>query len=354
MLYRVLYDNLFVHTNPEHAHNAGIEAISVAGKTAASRAALRATFGKRPSGLDRPELVTRAHQRVETAFGRPVPGLLGLAAGMDKDAVAILGLDALGFGFVEIGTVTALPQPGNERPRLWRHTDTRALRNRMGFNNEGASAIADRLRKLRSRPAGREVVVGVNIGKSKVTPLDEAADDYRTSTRLLSRYADYLVVNVSSPNTHGLRDLQETESLEPILQAVQEEALASTGHEVPLFVKIAPDLSDDGVSDVARLAQRLGLTGVAATNTTIQHDFGLGGLSGPPLKARALDVIRIVRDELGENGLIMGSGGITTVEDAREFMTAGADLLTAFTAFVYEGPAWPGRINRQLESPSQA
>ncbi|MDO5494811.1 MAG: dihydroorotate dehydrogenase (quinone), partial [bacterium] len=220
--------------------------------------------------------------------------------------------------------------------------------NRMGFNNEGAVAVGERLRKLRATAKGRGVVVGVNIGKSRVTALEDAAADYATSARHLARWADYLVVNVSSPNTPGLRELQDAEALAPILRTVREEATRATGREVPLLVKIAPDLTDEQVGEVAELAKAERLAGVAATNTTITHEFGPGGLSGAPLRGRALEVVGLLRKHLGHRGVIMASGGIFTPEHGRQFLDAGADLLTAYTAFVYEGPSWPGRMNRAL------
>jgi dihydroorotate dehydrogenase len=191
-------------------------------------------------------------------------------------------------------------------------------------------------------------VVGANIGKSKVTPLADAVADYGTSAREVARWADYLVVNVSSPNTPGLRDLQAVDSLRPILSAVRRAADDAAGRAVPLFVKIAPDLSDDDVDAVADLVLELSLAGVVATNTTVDHDLGPGGLSGAPLRERSLAVVSRLRDRLGERATIIGVGGISTEADARAMIVAGADLLQAYSAFVYEGPAWPGRINRAL------
>lgn len=338
-VYPQLYRSVLVHTNPEQAHHAALYAIGLAGRVEVSRRALKASFGRLGAPVRNPRLL---------AFPRPFPGVLGLAAGMDKNAEAVLGMDALGFGFVEIGTVTAHPQPGNEQPRLWRHNGIGALRNRMGFNNEGADAVGERLRDLRRSGAGRGVVVGVNIGKSKVTPLAEAVDDYRYSTRRLAQWADYLTINVSSPNTPGLRELQEVEALRPIAVAVREEAGQATGRDVPVFVKIAPDLADEDVAAVAHMVRGEGLAGVAATNTTIAHEFGPGGLSGRPLQERALAVVRLLREELGASPVIMGMGGIFDEADGRAMLAAGADLLQAYTAFVMEGPAWPGRVNRAL------
>lgn len=339
-MYRALYDNVLIHTDPEEAHVVAVNAIRVAGEIEASRRALKATFG---AGFGPAE-----SSRLDAVFARPVPGTLGLAAGMDKDAVAVLGFDALGFGFVEVGTVTALPQPGNERPRLWRHTDIRAFRNRMGFNNKGAEAAGERLRRLRATVQGRAAFVGVNIGKSKVTELADAAADYRASTRHVARWADYLTINVSSPNTPGLRDLQDVETLRPIVQVVRDEARAVAGRDVPVIVKIAPDLADSEIIDIAAMAAEERIAGLCATNTTIGHDFGPGGISGAPVKDRAWAVVGILRAHLNDDQVVIGVGGIETAEDARILLDAGADLLQSFTAFVYEGPSWPGAINRAL------
>jgi len=280
-------------------------------------------------------------------MGLTFPNVLGLAAGFDKNAVGIDALGALGFGHVEVGTVTGEPQPGNPKPRLFRLTADRAVVNRMGFNNDGAEAVAARLaaRGRRDRP-----VLGVNIGKSKVVPEDDAVRDYEKSARLLAPHADYLVVNVSSPNTPGLRDLQAVDKLEPILVAVRR---AAGG--VPLLVKIAPDLADQDVLAVADLATAIELDGIIATNTTISRDglastpeqvaaAGAGGLSGRPLNERALDVLRLLRDRVGDRLTLVGVGGITTADDARARLDAGADLLQGYTALVYEGPGWPRRI----------
>jgi dihydroorotate dehydrogenase len=305
-------------------------------------------------------------------MGLTFPNVLGLAAGFDKNAVGIDALAALGFGHVEIGTVTGEPQPGNPKPRLFRLPDDRAVVNRMGFNNDGAEVVARRLARRRTESPhssdgnppldGRESptqrgrpVLGVNIGKSKVVPEDDAVRDYEKSARLLSPYADYLVVNVSSPNTPGLRNLQAVEKLEPILAAVRATADDVTSAHLPLLVKIAPDLSDDAVLAVAELALALGLDGIIATNTTISREglateastveaLGAGGLSGRPLTGRSLEVLRLLKGKVDNDLVLVGVGGISTVEDARARLDAGATLLQAYTAFVYEGPRWPRRI----------
>lgn len=231
---------------------------------------------------------------------------------------------------------------------MWRYPATRALRNRMGFNNPGADEAARRLRALRSTRRGRAVVVGANIGKTKVTPLEDAVEDYRYSASAVARWVDYLVVNVSSPNTPGLRSLQAVESLRPILAAVRQAADAAAHRRVPLLVKIAPDLADADIDAVADLVVDMGLDGVVATNTTVNHDLGEGGLSGAPLLPRSLEVVRRLRSRLGEGPTIIGVGGISSIMDAELMLDAGADLLQAYTAFIYNGPAWPGRINRAL------
>ena len=341
MLYRLLFRTVAVRTDPELAHHVGMRLLGAAGRTPVVHRLVRATVGRRPAS----PVPDAAHGG---PFVRPVPGRLGLAAGLDKDATAILGLDALGFGFVEVGTLTPRPQPGNERPRLWRHVDLRAVRNRMGFNNEGVAPAARRLRALRSTRRGRGVVVGVNIGKNKSTDAADAVADYVAAARQVARWCDYLVVNVSSPNTPGLRDLQAVEHLRPILAAVQRAADAVAHRRVPVLVKIAPDLSGGDVDAVAALVLDLGLAGVVATNTTVDHDLGPGGLSGEPLRERALDVVLRLRDRLGPDPVVIGVGGIGSDADARAMLEAGATLVQAYTAFIYEGPALPGRVNRAL------
>ena len=281
-----------------------------------------------------------------TVFGARFPGPLGLAAGFDKDGLGLDAWGAMGFGYAEVGTVTARPQPGNPKPRLFRLPADRALLNRMGFNNAGAGALA--LRLARHRP---DVPIGVNIGKSKLTPAADAAADYAASARLLGPLACYLVVNVSSPNTPGLRDLQAVESLRPILSAV----LAET--TTPVLVKIAPDLSDADIDAVADLAVELGLAGIVATNTTVSRDglrtpgaagLGPGGVSGPPLARRATEVLRRLYARVGGRMVLIGVGGIETADDAWGRITAGASLLQGYTGFVYGGGLWAKHIHDGL------
>lgn len=334
-MYRLLFDLVLRRFDPEVAHHLAFRLIRfVAAVPLLSHALRRLT---RPPGP------------AVSALGRQVPGVFGVAAGFDKDAQGVAGLTMLGFGFVEVGTVTPRPQPGNEQPRLWRLLDQRALRNRMGFNNEGAEAVAARLARLRSTPQGRRFVVGVNIGKNKVTAAEDAAADYAACARLLAPWADYLVVNVSSPNTPGLRDLQSVQTLRPLLVATREAADAVTAAgAVPLLVKIAPDLADTDVLAVADLVGELGLDGVVAVNTTIAHDLGPGGLSGPPLLARGLEVVRLLRGRLGAGPTIVGVGGVSTAADVDAYLAAGADLVQGYTGFIYHGPFWAAGIHRRL------
>ena len=277
-----------------------------------------------------------------TVFGVGFPGPVGLAAGFDKDGTGLNAWGALGFGFAEVGTVTAAPQPGNPAPRLFRLPADRALLNRMGFNNRGAGELAARLTQHAA-----DIPIGVNIGKTKLAPPELAADDYRISARLVGPLADFLVVNVSSPNTPGLRDLQAVESLRPILEAVRAET------STPVLVKIAPDLSDAEIDEIADLAVELGLAGIVATNTTVSREgletpgldmLGEGGVSGPPLAERSLDVLRRLYARVGDRLALISVGGIETIDDAWQRITAGASLLQAYTGFIYGGGLWAKRI----------
>lgn len=342
--YSWLFRTLIRYSDPEAAHHLGLGAIGIAGRIPPTRGLMRAALGH----LDRPDPALTPDRRIVRIGERIVPGRLGLAAGMDKDAQAVLGLAALGFGFVEVGTITPKPQPGNEQPRLWRLMESRGLRNRMGFNNEGADAAAQRLKELRRSKAGRCAIVGANIGKNKTTPEADAAGDYEYCARTLAPWVDFVVVNVSSPNTPGLRDLQSVEHLRPILEAARRGCEEGIDRQIPLFVKIAPDLNDAQIIEIVELTEELSLAGIVATNTTIAHDLGEGGVSGAPLAARALDVVRLVADHLNDDQILIGSGGIFTEGDALRMLDAGADLVEAFTAFVFEGPSWPGHVNRAL------
>ncbi|GAB4206663.1 MAG: quinone-dependent dihydroorotate dehydrogenase [Sandaracinaceae bacterium] len=341
MLYQHVLRPLLFRLPAETAHHvafAGLRAIETVPLAARALAAL----------------ASHRDPRLEVdALGLRFPTPIGLAAGFDKDAVAMHALLALGFGFVEVGTLTAHAQPGNPKPRMFRLPEDRALLNRLGFNNGGSLAAVPRLAR-RDRSLG---VVGVNLGKSKITPEDEAAGDYATSAERVAALADYLVVNVSSPNTPGLRNLQAVEKLEPILRAVQrasEAACEKAGRErIPaLLVKIAPDLADEDVDATAQLVRTLGLGGIVATNTTVRRDglrtdaayvasLGAGGISGAPVRARALEVLRRLRAVLDRSFAIVSVGGIETVDHAWERLEAGATLLQLYTGFVYGGPRTP-------------
>jgi dihydroorotate dehydrogenase len=341
VIYQQIFKHVFSKMDPEKAHHLVHTGITVVGRTPILAGVIEGAFA--------PYLTRGEGVRV---FGRRVPAPFGLAGGFDKDAKAVRGLNMLGFGFVEIGTITAQAQPGNEKPRMWREIEMQALRNRMGFNNEGADVAAAQLHRLRSTPKGRSIFVGVNIGKTKLTPAEEAAEDYAYSARLLAPYADKLVVNVYTTNTPGLRDQQNVDALRTILSAVREAADAATDAvnkaRVPLLVKIAPDLADDDVRAVAQLAKELGLAGVGAVNTTINHELGPGGLSGKPELERGLEVVRILRQNLDPEHVIIGSGGISTAQDARRYLDAGANLVQGYTGFIYNGPLWARKINRAL------
>lgn len=337
-MYRALFDLVLSRLDPERAHHLAFVVI-------------RALPAVGLGGLARRFTAPDPSLAVE-ALGLRFDSPFGVAAGFDKDGEGVLGLGALGFGHVEVGTITARPQPGNDKPRLFRLIPDRAVINRMGFNNHGAGAAANRL--LRVRRASRRPVLGVNIGKSRVVAVEDATADYLTSARALAPVADYLVVNVSSPNTPGLRGLQELELLGPLLTAVKD--VAGT---TPVLVKIAPDLTDEQVERIARLAVELGLAGIIATNTTISRDglrtdpsvveaAGAGGLSGPPVAARSLEVLRLIRAVVPAELCVISVGGVETAEDVQERLDAGATLVQGYTAFLYRGPLWARQINRGL------
>lgn len=337
-MYPLLFRVVLARMDPETAHHAGMAVIRVLGVR---------PFAWATRALTRPDPSLRT-QALGLTFDSP----FGVAAGFDKNVKGAQGLWALGFGHVEVGTVTAIPQEGNPRPRLFRLIADRAVINRMGFNNAGADAAARRLRKLRAKK--QRAVIGVNIGKSRVVEVEDATADYVRSAAMLAPLADYLVVNVSSPNTPGLRGLQAVETLRPLLEAVRQTAGAT-----PLLVKIAPDLEDDEVEAISRLAVELGLAGLIATNTTISRAglnsdqaavdaAGAGGLSGAPLKARALQVLRLVRAVVPSDFVVISAGGVETATDVQERMDAGADLVQGYTAFLYRGPLWARQINRSL------
>ncbi|MEH3088596.1 MAG: quinone-dependent dihydroorotate dehydrogenase [Microbacterium arborescens] len=337
-MYPFVFRTVFSRLEPETAHHLVVPVIRL--------------LGVRPfSALTRAFTRPGASLRTE-ALGLVFHSPFGVAAGFDKNAVMVDGLGALGFGHVEIGTVTAVPQDGNPRPRLFRLVADRALINRMGFNNRGAAAAASRLRRLRGRSP--RPIVGANIGKSRIVDVEHATADYVTSTKLIAPEADYLVVNVSSPNTPGLRGLQAVETLRPLLEAVRDAA-----GETPLLVKIAPDLADDEIAAISTLAVEVGLAGLIATNTTISRAglvadeadvaaMGAGGLSGAPLRERSLAVLRLVRAAVPSEFCVIAAGGVDTARDVQERLDAGADLVQGYTAFIYRGPLWARQINRGL------
>lgn len=331
--------NALFQIDAERAHHLAMGAL------AAWSAVCRAAPG--PADVSRQPSLARRH------LGLTFPNPLGLAAGFDKDARVIPAMASLGFGFVEVGTVTFHPQPGNPRPRLFRLPADAALLNRLGFNNEGALACARRLEGARSE--GRIAVpLGINLGKSKVVPNDEAAEDYRRSFAILADLADYLVVNVSSPNTPGLRELQEGHALARILEVLMSQNQARALPR-PVLLKLAPDLSDDAALQAAEVAVQHGLAGLVLTNTTLAREGlasrvpeGPGGVSGRPLRARSTALLRLIARAYGERLTLVGVGGIFEAEDAIEKLEAGANLLQAYTGFVYGGPGFPRRILRGI------
>ncbi|MEV1024617.1 quinone-dependent dihydroorotate dehydrogenase [Streptomyces sp. NPDC050264] len=342
-MYKLFFHLVFKRMDPEKAHYLAFRWIRRAARTPVLRTFVAAALAPRYRELRTEALGLRMH------------GPFGLAAGFDKNAIAVDGMAMLGFDHVEIGTVTGEAQPGNPKKRLFRLVQDRALINRMGFNNEGSLAVAAR---LASRNPVFKTTVGVNIGKTKVVPEAEAAADYVKSTERLAAFADYLVVNVSSPNTPGLRNLQATEALRPLLTAVREAAdRVVRSRRVPLLVKIAPDLADEDIDAVADLAVELGLDGIIATNTTISR-AGLttegdvvnetGGLSGAPLKERSLEVLRRLYARVGDRVTLVGVGGIENAEDAWQRILAGATLIQGYSAFIYEGPFYARAIHKGL------
>lgn len=338
-MYRALIRPLLYLLPAETAHHLAFSCLRLLAAIPGMKAVLRGIFHDRKA------------QGVR-ALGLEFPNVIGLAAGFDKDATGYEALGALGFGFVEVGTLTGQPQSGNPAPRLFRLPKDRALVNRMGFNNRGSEDAVTRLQ----RP--HRTIVGANIGKTKLVPEEEATADYVVSAKRVGPYADYVAVNVSSPNTPGLRNLQATEKLAPLLSAVREalNEVSPTRH-VPLLVKIAPDLTNDDVDAVADMALDLGLDGIIATNTTIRRDglqsspaeveqCGAGGLSGPPVHERSLEVLRRLKAKVGDRLTLISVGGIESPDQVRERIEAGATLVQIYTALVYEGPFLPKRLAR--------
>ena len=296
-----------------------------------------------------------------TLAGLRFPNRVGLAAGLDKNARCIDGLAAMGFGFVEVGTVTPKGQPGNPKPRMFRLPQARALINRLGFNNEGLDAFIANVQQSQVRRQGKPLLLGLNIGKNASTPIEDATRDYLTCLEGVYPHADYVTVNISSPNTQNLRALQSDEALDGLLGAVaghREKLAAAQGRRVPIFVKIAPDLSEEQVSVIAATLQRHGMDGVIATNTTISRDAvqGLphaaetGGLSGAPVLAASNAVIAQLRAALGPAFPIIGVGGVMSAEDAVSKIRAGADLVQIYTGLIYEGPTLIGRAARAIQA----
>jgi dihydroorotate dehydrogenase len=291
--------------------------------------------------------IFRPPSKPKTVFGLNFPNPVGLAAGVDKNGIAIPAWAALGFGFIEIGTVTAKPQPGNPKPRIFRFPDQSALINRLGFNNDGADVIANRLRKLRESGRWPRVPVGINIGKSRATPIESAAEDYLYSFRRLQQLADYVAVNVSSPNTPGLRELQSREQLSILLDALRDENPAK-----PLVVKIAPDLSPNELDEIVAVCEQNNIAGIIATNTTLDHssippeDNEQGGLSGAPLREKSTALVRAISAR--STIPVIAAGGIFDAASVREKVEAGAQLLQIYTGYIYRGPTLLREIVKAL------
>ncbi len=341
-MYKTFIRPLLFRMNPERAHAFTFSCLKALQKIPFGLALASLFFRKKDPRLER------------EVFGIKFPSPVGVAAGLDKDAEVPDALGALGFSFVEIGTVTPEPQPGNPSPRLFRLPEDKALINRMGFNNQGAKAAAGRLAKRRTR-----VIVGGNIGKNKVTPNAQATSDYLKCYDALYPYVDYFAVNVSSPNTPGLRELQDKEPLEALLTALQKKN-ASMPAAKPVLLKIAPDLTDDQLDDIIEIVGNTGIAGVIATNTTVSREMilstradkveamGAGGLSGMPLSERSTEVIRYLHERSGGRFPIIGVGGIMSPDDALEKLDAGASLVQVYTGFIYEGPAFVKSINKAI------
>ncbi|MGM0933994.1 MAG: quinone-dependent dihydroorotate dehydrogenase [Bacteroidota bacterium] len=335
-MYKSLVRSLLFHFDPEWVHHFTFKSLRNLGKVPGLSAFLRNKFQLNDPRLER------------EVFGIKFKNPVGLAAGFDKDAKLYKELDDLGFGFIEIGTVTPRPQPGNEKKRLFRLKEDEAIINRMGFNNDGVEAAVKRLR------ANKNVIIGGNIGKNKITPNEKAVEDYRICFEALFDYVDYFVVNVSSPNTPNLRELQDKEPLTNLLNSLQQLNSAKSKQK-PILLKIAPDLTDSQLLDIIDIVKETKIAGVIATNTTISRE-GLtsenknetGGLSGKPLKDRATEVIRFLSEKSNKAFPIIGVGGIHSPEDALEKLDAGASLVQLYTGFIYEGPGLIKKINKAI------
>jgi dihydroorotate dehydrogenase len=344
VLYRRLARPALFSLDPETAHHAAMRALAMCSRSTASLAMLRQLSGAEAGENSR---------LARTVFGVRFPNPVGLAAGFDKDGVALGAWEALGFGFIEAGTLTARAQPGNPRPRLFRYPEQRALVNRLGFNNSGAAAAAERFAQLRAAGRWPSIPVGINLGKSKVTPLDEAAADYVESFEKLRDFGDYFTLNVSSPNTPGLRNLQGRDELEILLRAVQEKNRALPAPLRPVLVKIAPDLTFTQIEEIIELAENHGLAGIIATNTTIDHSAlpasaprEQGGLSGAPLRQKSTEIVRFLTSKTKLP--VIAVGGVADAASAREKLDAGAALVQLYTGFIYGGPTLAPEICRGL------
>ncbi len=344
-MYKVLRSILFLFP-AEQAHYLSMNCL---------RFLCRIGLKKIITGLYKPE-----NDIQSIVFNTRFPNPVGLAAGFDKNANYLNELEALGFGFVETGTITPLPQPGNDKPRLFRLPKDKALINRMGFNNDGVTAVAERLKtwKEKQKTEHSRLIIGGNIGKNKITPNEDAWKDYAACFKELHPFVDYFVVNVSSPNTPGLRELQDKEMLRKILMHLQ---MINNGKAIakPILLKIAPDLTQEQIDDVIDLAMEIKLDGLVVTNTTISREplttshgqiqkIGAGGLSGLPLKQRSTEIIKYISQKSGGVIPIIGSGGIFTGEDAKEKIAAGAALVQVWTGFIYEGPGIVKKICKSL------
>jgi dihydroorotate dehydrogenase len=346
---RVLRPLLFraYEGDAERIHEETLAAVARVGRSRPARAAIAALCAR--------------HRAPATVAGIQFPGRVGLAAGMDKDGVGTKTWGSLGFGYVELGTVTAQLQPGNDKPRLFRLPESRAIINRMGFNNRGAPALADRLAAIGVSRGNLAVgiPIGISIGKTKRVPLAEVAEDYLVSLRAVARYADYVAINVSSPNTAGLRSLQDARTLAELMSALVNEAwqLAAGGPPVPIFVKVAPDLTEAALEEVAQVSTEAGAEGLIATNTTLSRDgisadqplaAEAGGISGAPLTQRAREVVRFLAERTTLP--IIGVGGIMSRDDGQAMLDAGASLLQIYTGYIYSGPALVDDLNRLTAS----
>ena len=336
-MYKLFIRPILFSFEPEKAHHITFWWMKMIGKIPFAKNILRSIYQVKNEKLSR------------EVFGIKFLNRVGLAAGLDKNALLIDEWENVGFGFVEIGTVTPLPQSGNDQPRLFRLPEDKAIINRMGFNNDGMEVIAERLKNRKSK-----IIIGGNIGKNKITPNENAVDDYIKCFNCLYDYVDYFVVNVSSPNTPGLRALQDKEPLMNIMNQLQQLNLSKAKRK-PLLLKIAPDLTNEQLNDIVEIAITAKLDGLIATNTTISRE-GLmhenaketGGMSGAPLKNRSTEVVKYLHQQLQNKVPIIASGGVMTADDAIEKINVGAALVQVYTGFIYEGPALVKAINQKI------